>query len=222
MSLAIEDSSLDETLRSIRSVPGANRALRVLEKAGCPLTPVVAALHYYCSPIPKVPGKKIDVGFRDFKATIARVLGISCRLKTDADELNNILSQLARTRGPDVHLKLPSEMRDAADLLEKLVAPYMGKGKRLAISGRNPHLIYLVHFVKEATHSEHYEEIASLVSAVQHDPEGKRTPTAASIAKKFQRFESSDPGESSALRGIAIDDLRELKQTQRKATSTSR
>lgn len=207
--MTTEETPFDKTLRSIESRPDAKEALRVLEAAGCPRTPVVMALYFHRGPIPKVRGQKIDVAARDVKEIIARTPKMARQLRDDADELDALLKRLAETTRYEMHPRLPGDMRETALILEKLVALY--RGKRFTVSGRNSSLAYLVHVVTEVTGKRHYEEIATLVSAVQQDPQGERVPTAQSIERKFLRFESSDSLQNTLLRGQAISDLQELK-----------
>jgi hypothetical protein len=126
-----------------------------------------------------------------------------------ADEFEEIVQGLPRfSPGWEIHSRLSIHMREHAQLLE---ARYEGfRSGRLAISGRNHHLFYLVQLVRITTGDEHYKELAELSNAVRNDPKGGKSPE--DLAKIVKRF-ASDLFMAAVLSEQAQEEAAEWKLT---------
>jgi hypothetical protein len=185
------NDAIADTREAIREVPQAEQALETLTKAGVNEEAILRGLFCYCGPIPLAStgtrGKKIDVGLHEARLFNDRVGALANKLSQLADEFEEIVQGLRRFRPAwEIHSGLSTDMREYAKLME---IHYKGfRTGRLAISGRNHHLFYLVQLIRIATGDEHYNELAELGNAVREDPQGSKSPE--ELAKIVKRFAS--------------------------------
>jgi hypothetical protein len=208
----IGEDFVKETLKSIRSLRTAEKALETLKRAGCDQESILTNLYLYCGPVPMAPDETMDIGLKQAKQFDKRVGALASRLKEDATELKTVAGEWPKYTGGHFSTELPSRMHSMAETLELLHGD--SKSHRMAISGRNQHLFYLVQLVIAATGDQHYDQLADLIGAVQADPKGKKIPTPASLRKKVERFRARRRALAEGLAGEATAEAAEWKSSQ--------